>query len=271
MNQPYVCNNASTTWQRDLYVMQNCDEYYPDYPELQGNPETVICQAHVYRIDHSNNAQARIVLYTHGTAYTYDTKSWQSGYEDTGFNLSQNPFTTSDWTWDEIANMEIGIDLYSPDNPADTRCCDIDLSIVYDREITTKIAVSQMYAIVNAQSEVSDYLLLPYPSKVEIRHNINTNAINFQSGNRKSYGIQRSKKTLILSGLLWDGCVDSSASCMEIINNVKTMAKRLEQITLDDFIYPSLCTDYNIISFTPVQISKRPNLYEWKLELEFVD
>ncbi len=132
-------------------------------------------------------------------------------------------------------------------------------------------SVSQLNLEVVYRPTYNQEVKLPYPSKFNVDHTIDTKSLNFQSNDSKSYGVQRNNKTLTLSGLMWDGCTDGSTTCTEIIENIRTMSKRLEKIDISGFAYPSFNGEYNIISFIPNQISQQPNVYEWELKLEFVD
>lgn len=117
---------------------------------------------------------------------------------------------------------------------------------------------------------------LTSPEIISGNHNVETKALNFWSGNREVYAIGRTSKRTILSGKIWDYCVDGVSQCSLIINCIRNLAKTAASVQLPVLInglyYTELNTFYNIISFDWTHIQELPlNVYEWKIELEFID
>jgi hypothetical protein len=143
-------------------------------------------------------------------------------------------------------------------------------NVYYSPEIRT----TQLYVEVRATETVKCYL--PKPVDLEVVQNINTNALNFWSGDREVYSLGRSSKRLMLSGLLWDGCTDGTSTCEDIIHCIRDMGKLKQPMNIAGLRYALLNNDtvtglpvnYNIISFGWKQILEKPNQYTWQLELE---
>ena len=219
-------------------------------------------------------------LETHATKYGGSAKTLTMQYALYSDTWLVNPFTGSTWTWAEIDALKIGFLVHfymgsSGEEPRVTQCyAVVNYSpVFYSPEIRT----TQCYAEIRTSSDSTCYL--PKPVDIQINHNINTNSLNFWSGDREVYGLSRSSKGMTLSGLLWDGCTDGVSTCEDIIHCVRELGKLKQPINIAGLRYTYMNTDYltglainyNIISFGWKQVAKKTNTYEWQLELEFCD
>ena len=134
------------------------------------------------------------------------------------------------------------------------------------------IHFSQFYIDVYVGHDVIDEIELPIPETIMIQQSIDTNFLNFQSGNSKDYALQRNKKTLKITGIMWDGCTDGVTTCTELIQKIREYSKYLSPVILEDFKYSEYDSiEFNIINFNANQVQQQPNMYEWELDLEFVE
>jgi hypothetical protein len=222
----------------------------------------------------------RNLIETHGTTYYATAKSLTMQYALYSDTWLLNPFTGAAWTWAEIDALRFGFTQFfyhgsSGEEPRTTQCyAVVNYSpYFYSPEIRT----TQAYAEIRTTSDSTCYL--PKPVDIQITQSINTNALNFWSGNREVYGLSRSSKRMIMSGILWDGCTDGITTCEDIIQCVRTLGKLKEPINIAGLRYTYMNTDYltgnpinyNIISFGWKQVAKKTNTWEWMLELEFCD
>jgi hypothetical protein len=272
-NTTYVRNNVSDTWQEDLYVFENDGVTalgYPKHFDLSYNIIRVRLYFELEKIL-TQTCKAKLVCKTHGLKYYSSEQVVVQGQSAIAKNWLTNPNTGLAWTWQEVLDAEFGIALWSDNSSNYVHAYEAELLVIYDKAIVSEIATSQIYAKINLTAYHTITAKLPKPSNIPLNQNIETKSLNFQSGNRKTYGLRRSGKRLIMTGLIWDGCVDGILTAAEIITNIKTMAKYLEPVTISGLKYSQYNKEYNIVSFNPVQIQQKPNLYEWELTLEFCE
>jgi len=112
---------------------------------------------------------------------------------------------------------------------------------------------------------------LPKPVDIKVNHDVDTQGLNFWSGNRDVYALGRSSKRTTLSGIMWNGCVDGTSTCEDIIHCIRALGKLQQPIVISGLRYPDLNTTYNIISFSWKQQLECTNTYDWELELEWCD
>jgi len=182
-----------------------------------------------------------------------------------------HPFTGNPWTWTDIDNLEIGVNLQCLSGSNWARLCSVELIVNSNYPEQPTIATSQLYATVNMNLNQTITCTLPKPVDINVNHDIETKGLNFWSGNREVYTIGRSSKRTTLSGLLWNGCTDGISTCEQIIACIRTLGKYKKPIDLTGLRYPDLNVEYNIVAFSWKQIQEKPNTYEWELELEFRD
>jgi len=237
----------------------------------------------IYNRSRNNVVNGNMVansITTHGTVYTATGKALTMQYALYTDTWLLNPFTNVAWTWAEIDALIVGFVQYfymgsSGEEPRTTQCyAVVNYSpVFYSPEIRT----TQCYAEIRTSSDSTCYL--PKPVDIQVIQNININALNFWSGDREVYGLGRSSKRMILSGVLWDGCTDGVSTCEDIIHCIRALGKLKQSINIAGLRYTEMNTgyltglpiNYNIISFGWHQVAKKTNTYEWMLELEFCD
>lgn len=269
----------------DLYVPSHANpSHYPWNPLHIIN--YVMIEAYCCTDDgpfgHTTHRTATTVLKTHGTEYrgTPNGNCIQCTAPGTAGNYSiisttytSNPSTLNPWTPDEIDNLQIGVEIYVAHNPHSMSCDSVILWVNYTEAEYGEVATTQVYATLNLEKPISVTCYLPSPewNGIQVNQDIDTMGLNFHSGNREVYGLGRSSKRTILSGLMWDGCTDGVSTCEDIIACIRALGKLQKPIALTGLLYNDLNTDYNIISFNWNQISECTNHYEWSIELEFCD
>ena len=217
------------------------------------------------------NGTANILLLTHGTLYEYETSTnLPDGWGLFTKEFTTNPNTSAAWTWDEIDAMEIGIKLKSKCNGSDpclrSYCDQIYVVVTYLAPSNPDIRTTQCYAKVNYQP-ASATCALNKPTMVSTDHSRNVMTLNFWSGNRAVYDVNRSGKSMVLTGSEWyDGssCTDPCAN----IECIRQMAENGADVTvsgLGDWLWNGV---YKIRSIGWTIVTEKPARYDWIIELE---
>jgi len=108
------------------------------------------------------------------------------------------------------------------------------------------------------------------PEHISVDHTENIKMLNFWDGSREVYGLNRSGKSMVLVGSEYqsDTC-DSTCPC-EHITCMREMGKDGSIITISG-LRSLFNGEFRIRSFGWKHISKKPEYYEWILELEYAD
>ena len=171
-----------------------------------------------------------------------------------------NPDTSIAWTWDDIDALECGIDLYYGTGFV-PRCQQLYLVVHYTRQVEPEIRTTQCYAKVN--SSPSDTVCeLNFPEEVSTNHSRNVKMMNMWNGNREVYDLNRSGKSMLLTGK------EIGVAATQRIKCVRNMGIVGTDIVIDDFSFDAFNGTYKIKSFGWDIISKSPTVYSWILELE---
>ncbi|RPI86134.1 MAG: hypothetical protein EHM34_00120 [Nitrosopumilales archaeon] len=266
----YNYTTTATTWKYDLYGLND----YP-LPSERGPISHIIIHAFCRQnYVWGTMSQAKTAIKTYGNIY-YGTavnvgnqSYWQVPVETT---YTKNPFTGNDWTWPEIDALQAGIGLYRSADASWVRCACCFVEVFANSLGNAQIATSQIYATLNISINTTETCSLPKPVDIDVRHEVDARGLNFWSGNREVYALGRTSKRTVLSGIMWDGCTDGTSTCEDIINCIRTMAKRQLPIALTGLRYSYLNTNYNIISFAWKKQFNCSNISDWELELEFCD
>jgi hypothetical protein len=125
---------------------------------------------------------------SHSTEYTWKTYS---------YSWAQNPNTLANWTWLEVANTQIGVEMQG------MNCCTQVYAIVsYTDTVYPDVRLTQSYAKVVYDSTVVCHL--PKPDHVSTNHARNVKMLNFWNGEREVYDLNRSGKSMVLTGEITD-------------------------------------------------------------------
>lgn len=276
----YIYSKTNNSYKYDLYKHDNSHGH-------AGNPWNPLDAIISVRVnvdvkldatgDNAANRYCKTVIKTHGTEYHGNKEiygvtpipHWVTFWT----KYDSNPSTGLPWTATELDDLQLGVGLFQRTGAYYAQCNDVYLDIYYIHPESGEVAVTQCYMVVNAEHVMQSTCRLPSPAwdGIQVNQDIDTMGLNFWSGNREVYGLGRSSKRTILSGLMWDGCTNGTDTCEDIIACVRALAKKQKTVTITGLYYPTLNDDYNIISFSWTQIAEKPNHYEWTLELEFVN
>ncbi|MFH2034871.1 MAG: prepilin-type N-terminal cleavage/methylation domain-containing protein [Candidatus Zixiibacteriota bacterium] len=104
-------------WNEDLYNTQ-------DHAAGTGTIDSVII--YVRAIGNSGGRKARTLIRTGGSSYSGSQNNTTGSYVNYSTTYATNPGTSSSWTWTEIDNIEIGVDLKK-----DAYCTQVWLEVYY--------------------------------------------------------------------------------------------------------------------------------------------
>jgi len=196
---------------------------------------------------------------THGTVYegflTYDAGS---SYKNYSYTWNTNPYTGSNWTWDEIDNLQIGVKSYY--NAANVAKCTQVYAVVTYGDTRPKVCVTQIYSVVNyipPQSSVT----LNDPENIEITHSRRIKRFLFGSGDYEVSDFGRSGKTLALRGV-------ETTDATSKMQTIKTMTHYGKYVTITGLPDSNLDGDYYITSFNWEKKEGYTDRINWSLTLE---
>ena len=158
-----------------------------------------------------------------------------------------NPDDDLAWEWADIDILAAGIECSSPTTSA-------------PESENPEIRTTQLYVKINYDEEVE--CMLNKPIQISTNHARNIKMLNFWNGTREVYDLNRSGKSMVLSG----GEV-YAGSCDRIIC-VRNMARDGNIISISELTPDYFNGDYRIRSFGWNKISESPKRYEWILDLE---
>lgn len=222
----------------------------------------------------NEDATADIVLITNGTMYNYETTNlpnWAAtGWEYFTKDLPTNPNTGATWTWAEVDAMEVGCRLKCKCDGAEVTArsyCDrIYVVVEYLETLSPEIRTTQCYAKVNYDPKKST-CILNKPSVISTNHSRNIKMLNFWSGNRAVYDINRSGKSMILQGIEWYESSTCTDPCGRI-ECVRAMAENGANVDVSGLGARIWDATYKIRSFGWRKRFDCPLSFEWILELE---
>ena len=227
---------------------------------------STIDRVKIYTVVSGNdsNESANIVIKTHGTEYR-ESVSYGYGWVLRNTTLSTNPNTGSAWTKDEIDDLQVGIEFIDTINS-----CTQMYVIVYYRpdSYSPDLRVYNFYIEANYIPE-SRSCTLSKPTTWSTDHDRVVNMINFWDGTREVYDLYRGGKRAVLKGVEYSS--DNSFTPCDRITCMRTLANNGATITLSDTGMDCLDHDYKILSFGWKLRSKKPQVYEWMLELEYTE
>lgn len=243
----YVISSTVTGTQRDIYdVIDHTDEYgtinyievnavarcYPSYMPTTDQFKVIIDDSTCGSPKASRNMNR---LCTQFLNYKY---AWRT-----------NPYG-GNWAWADVDAFQVGIEHYRT-------------------SVTTSyyLHVTQCYMKVNYTSEVTCYLNMP--EAVSTNHSNNIKIFNMWNGTREVYSLNRSKKSMVLSGREFEqnsGCT-SGCPC-EKITCVRDMGISGVTVTLSNLPFCRFNGDFKIRKFGWKHRSVRPSTFDWILELE---
>ena len=212
---------------------------------------------------------AELSIIVNGSGETSDTFNlyYKGGiYTTQTLSLTDDPDTGIAWTWAGVNSIIAGCNAY---DFTDTDFCggshvlnkDIHLVVDYLGDVNPDIRTTQVYAEVNYTPEDLECTLTK-PEQISTNHARNVKMLNFWNGDREVYDLNRSGKSMVLTGR-----ETGSAACDTIIC-IRNMARDGNIITISELNPKYFNGDYRIKSFGWNEISEKPSHFKWILELE---
>jgi len=271
----YPQDNSDPTGNNLLYTINDDSDGDWDSQQAKCNLTYVgieIC-ARACKSGSGASTKFKIVIKNNGNYYySPEYTRTSSSYTNSCWTLTERPWDSQPWEQEDFdpANTEFGVVVTERASDAYLRLSEYKLSFTTYFS-TSEVRCTQLFATIVYSEEPPCPCLLPKPVDILVDQDLETMGLNFWSGNREVYGLGRSSKRTTLSGLMWDGCTDSVTTCEDLIECIRSLAKRQQPISIDGLRYDDLNTDYNITAFSWRQVCECPNNYEWRLELEFTD
>jgi hypothetical protein len=252
----FVYNNANSTWQMDTYNSAN--------PSLTGTITSVVVYMRCcHNVGSSWTAYAKTVIRTGGTNYegTQETLNTAGNWTTYSTTYTSNPSTLIAWTWTDINNLEIGVDLYiATGGGYEARCTKVYAIVNYQINTNAELRTTQEYAIVNYTSSATSVTLTD-PNSLNISHGRQIKRYTFPDGEYEIDDYGRSNKTLTISGI-------ETSSAFTNMNTIKTMTHYGAQVTITGLSDTNLNTSYMIKDFSFNQEPGDVSLYRYNIVLE---
>ncbi|RLG44416.1 MAG: hypothetical protein DRN81_04665 [Thermoproteota archaeon] len=175
--------------------------------------------------------------------------------------LLQNPDSGDAWLWSDLDSIQSMLWLKYVCPNCDSRCYHFYTEVWSSNKpdlSTTQVA--SVYLTMD-YDEISTCTLTK-PELVSSNHTRNIKMLNFWNGSREVYDFNRSGKSLVLKGKEYENSGCTRIEC------IKSMAGNGTKITLSNLSFEPWNRDYKIRSFGWKRISKKPDTWEWILELE---
>jgi len=186
-------------------------------------------------------------------------------YETFSYTWSVNPNGGAAWTEATINAIQGGVweTLSFAGASYGVRLTQVYMVINYRAPVNPKIHTAQCYAKVNY--DTSAECVLNKPETISTNHARNVKMLNFWNGSREVYDLNRSGKSMVLTGR-----ETGSAACDTIIC-LRNMARDGNIITISELNPDYFNGDYRITSFGWNEISEKPSHFKWILSLESAD
>lgn len=201
-----------------------------------------------------------------GTSHFSPVKKWIL----ISTNYSLNPKTDIAWTWNDIDNLQAGVYAAPPLSALyNHKCTQVYVVIHYHTTGNPEIRTTQCYVKINYVPPDVE-CTLNKPEKISVNHNMNIKMLNFWNGTREVYSLNRSGKSMILTGSEYQSDTCNKACPCEHITCMRDMGKDGSTITISG-LRNLFNGNFKIRSFGWKHISEKPECYDWILELEYDD
>ena len=253
----YVSNPIDQDdWDTDLY---NMDDHTTEHGAI-----TKVALFYVAQSAGSEDPQTckvRSRIRTGGNEYNGTEHLCTFPYQIYSDEWVNNPDTGVAWTWANIDAVECGIDLYYGTGFV-PRCQQEYLVVYYDEDTSPQIRCTQSYCRV--KYDTSATCTVDKPETISTNHARNIKMLNFWSGDREVYDLNRSGKSMVMRGIFYkDACTDLSC--------IRDMALNGSTITISNLGQTCYEGDYRIRSVGWDEISKTPEVFRWIIDLEAAD
>ena len=238
-------------WEEETYNLQDTAE--------TGTITRVVVFAEAYGT--GGNAECKILIDSNGTKEYGDTffipiakGTWNSA------EFTTDPDTAVAWTWAGINALQAGLAM-NPNGYYRAKFRQLRV-IVYHTKIETnpEIRTTQSYAKVNYSTDESCDLMRP--EHISTDHARNIKMLNFWDGSREVYDVNRSGKSMVLTGR---ECYAGACSRLLCVRNMGIVG---EVVTISGLGFAEFNGDFRIREFGWKKLSSKPLHYEWVLSLE---
>ena len=253
-------NDTDEAWKKDTYALEN-------HTTESGTIHSVTIYAYLRSsATPPFQSRAKLCAYINGTLYESGIISLSNSWQLKSYKMDVNPDTAIAWTWNDIDNMEAGVNLYIDDlgtaTADETRVSQVYIVVNHtENTFQSEVRVSQEYIRVNYDADIT--CNLSKPETISCNHSKNIKMLNFWNGEREVYSLSRNRKTLILTGGEYtnDACTN-----IECVRGMGTCGENVTISGLNMYIFNDT---FKIRSFGWEAISENPKFYRWILELEW--
>jgi len=154
---------------------------------------------------------ARAAIRTHDTVYTGSTENTTGDdFVAKSYQWTTNPNTASDWTWDEIDNLEIGVDLRTDDSGDNAYATQVYIEVNYTSYYARGelLSINLLSGEAVASTDNFTYNASAIPSGTGLRAQFSTDNTTWYNSSNVSDGwdtLSQGTHTIDLSGLGWSG------------------------------------------------------------------
>jgi len=252
---------AHSTSSSYMYAFFNLDN-----PSLSGTINSVTV-FHKSKKTESADTDYYIGIYIGSTEYYSDEKELEVTDTLVSHTWSENPNTSSAWTWTDINNLQAGIKAKNTTSSTnEIQCSEIYIIVNYNQTTVPKVKVASCYVEVGFTPNQWETVTINTPQEVLTSHTSVIRMINFWNGDREVYSLGRSNKKIALKGVQYEE--DSCLAPDVVIAAIQTLGRRSLPIVIEDFALSAWNGTYYIRSFMWKKISEKPLNYEWAIELE---
>ena len=227
------------------------------------NSVTVLIKARNGYGQWEEDSYLRAMVRIGATDYYGDKWDLEPDYRWYSYTWDTNPAGGA-WDWAAVNALEAG---HNSEESSDALSYYIEQVLVkvnYTYNDTVPfIRCTQTYAEINYTCD--EECTLTKPEQISTNHARNVKMLNFWNGNREVYDLNRSGKSMVLTGR-----ETGSAACDTIIC-LRNMARDGNIITISELNPDYFNGDYRITSFGWNEISEKPSHFKWILSLESAD
>jgi len=131
----WSCVDEAVSDDNSTYVKPSGGSYGTDTYQT-ADPDDTSCTVssitiHINARKFVKESYARVVLRTNGENYNGAEIQLEDDFRDYSHQWNTNPYTGSAWTWEEIYNMEIGVDMRLEKSTHPGRCTQVWVEIEY--------------------------------------------------------------------------------------------------------------------------------------------
>ena len=245
-----------------LWATRYNNAYEEETYELQNTAATgTITNVAVFAIMYgTSGAKGKIMINSNGTK-EYGTEfllpiadgTWTSA------EFATDPDTGVAWTWAGINALQAGCAM-NPSTYRDAKFRYLRATVYYSKYTSPEIRTTQSYAKVNYSTDESCDLMRP--EHISTDHARNIKMLNFWDGSREVYDVNRSGKSMVLTGR---ECYAGACSRLLCVRNMGIVG---EVVTISGLGFAEFNGDFRIREFGWKKLSSKPLHYEWVLSLE---